>query len=200
MSALELRCRLVLLAYPAGHREKHGGEILGTLLEATPDGRAWPLPGDIAALVIAGLGARCGQNRQGTTWANVLIGVAIGVAAYLCLDASQWVRNTSILSAAARTAPLGQFAGPVWLAPTLVARCDPGLHMPVASHRPRCRIARRCTGLASPWEPSLPRGRARRCPAEPGNSREVRRLARAPGWSLAVAARCDRNWAWLWVP
>jgi hypothetical protein len=43
MSALELRCQLLLRAYPPGYREDRGDEIVGTLLEATPDGRTWPL-------------------------------------------------------------------------------------------------------------------------------------------------------------
>jgi hypothetical protein len=43
MTALERRCRLLLLAYRAAYRRERGAEVLGTLLDATPPGRTWPL-------------------------------------------------------------------------------------------------------------------------------------------------------------
>jgi hypothetical protein len=36
MSALERHCRWLLLAYPAWYRRERSGEILGTVLEASP--------------------------------------------------------------------------------------------------------------------------------------------------------------------
>lgn len=112
MSPLERRCRLLLFGYPVGYRKDRGEEIIGTLLDATPEDRAWPLPRDVLALVIAGLGARFRLNRQRTTTTNVRIAVILGVAAYLCLDISQWLHGGAGWS---------QFAGPAWLGPALVA-------------------------------------------------------------------------------
>jgi hypothetical protein len=87
MTTLERRCRLLLLAYPAGYRQDRGEEIVGTLLEATPEGRAWPLARDVRGLVIGGLRARAAPNRQLTTAANLRVAVAVGAAAYLALTA-----------------------------------------------------------------------------------------------------------------
>lgn len=104
-SLLESRCRVLLLAYPASYREDRGAEIIGTLLEATPENRAWPLLRDVLAIAAGGLAARYAISRQRTLAANVRTGVVVGVAAFLCLD----------------TAPFGQFAGPIWLGPALIA-------------------------------------------------------------------------------
>jgi hypothetical protein len=112
MSRLERRCRMLLLGYPVGYRKSLGEEIIGTLLDATPEGRAWPLPRDVLALVIGGLRARFWLNRQRTTAANVRIAVILAVAGFLCLDTSQWLHGG---------AGWPQFAGPLWLGPALVA-------------------------------------------------------------------------------
>ncbi|MGB6453627.1 MAG: hypothetical protein WBH47_03965, partial [Streptosporangiaceae bacterium] len=58
MPVLERHCRLLLRAYPAAYRQDRGEEIIGTLLEATPAGRSWPLHRDIRGLVVGGLRAR----------------------------------------------------------------------------------------------------------------------------------------------
>ena len=58
MSALERHCRWLLLAYPAWYRRGRAGEMLGTLLEASPPGRRWPSFRDTRALVIGGLRVR----------------------------------------------------------------------------------------------------------------------------------------------
>ncbi|MEU1384213.1 hypothetical protein ABZ429_29580, partial [Streptomyces albidoflavus] len=42
--------RLLLAAYPASHRARHGDEVLGCLAEAYP-GRSWPPPREVAALL-----------------------------------------------------------------------------------------------------------------------------------------------------
>ncbi|MCX4438823.1 hypothetical protein ACFU9O_21175 [Streptomyces albidoflavus] len=49
--------RLLLAAYPASHRARHGDEVLGCLAEAYP-GRSWPPPREVAALLGAGVRAR----------------------------------------------------------------------------------------------------------------------------------------------
>jgi hypothetical protein len=80
---LERHCGLLLRAYPEAYRSERGEEIIGTLLETTPEGRAWPLPMDIRGLVIGGLRARAALNRRNTTAANLRVAVFVGVAAYL---------------------------------------------------------------------------------------------------------------------
>jgi hypothetical protein len=67
MSPFERHCGLLLRAYPAAYRSERGEEIIGTLLETTPEGRAWPRPRDIRSLVVGGLSARAALNRRNTT-------------------------------------------------------------------------------------------------------------------------------------
>lgn len=74
MSSLERRCRWLLLTYPAWYRRERAGEMLGTLLEASPPGRRWPSVRDARALVIGGLRVR------GWTWLLSMLWVAAGVA------------------------------------------------------------------------------------------------------------------------
>jgi hypothetical protein len=103
VTALERRARLLLMAYPAGYRRQRGGEILSTLLEATPAGRDWPLARDSRALVIAGLKVRTGQNRSLGTAVSLHLAALLGVAVYLSLGAGRFVsyflfvvRNTAV--------------------------------------------------------------------------------------------------------
>lgn len=87
MTTLERRCRLLLRAYPAAYRQERGEEIIGTLLEATPPGRSWPLARDVRALASSGLRARAAMNRRLTTAANFRIAALVGVACYLAFSA-----------------------------------------------------------------------------------------------------------------
>jgi hypothetical protein len=93
MSPLERRCRLLLCAYPAAYREARGEEIIGTLLEATPAGRSWPLLRDVRCLISGGLRARAAQPRQFTTAANLRVAALAGIAAYLAFSASAYLSN-----------------------------------------------------------------------------------------------------------
>lgn len=77
MSPLERRCRWLLRAYPAWYRRDRGGEMLGTLLEASPHGARWPSFRDARALVIGGLRVR------GLTWLLSMVWVMIGVGGAL---------------------------------------------------------------------------------------------------------------------
>ena len=61
---LECRIRLMLRAYPPGYRADRGEEVLGTLLEATADGRDWPSARDCWSLLAGGTRARRASNRQ----------------------------------------------------------------------------------------------------------------------------------------
>jgi hypothetical protein len=92
MTPLERRCRLLLRAYPAAYRRDRGEEIIGTLLEATPAGRSWPLARDIRGLVMGGLRARAALNRRQTTAANLRIAVLVGAAGYLAFSAGAYLR------------------------------------------------------------------------------------------------------------
>jgi hypothetical protein len=58
VTPLERHCRLLLRAYPAWYRRERAGEMLGTLLEASPPGRRWPSLRDARSLVIGGLRVR----------------------------------------------------------------------------------------------------------------------------------------------
>jgi len=88
MSTLERHCQLLLCAYPAAYRDARGEEIIGTLLEATPPGRSWPMPRDVRCLIAGGLRARAAQQRQFTTAGNLRVAALAGVAAYLAYGAS----------------------------------------------------------------------------------------------------------------
>jgi hypothetical protein len=91
MTALERRCRLLLRAYPAAYRQQRGEEIIGTLLEATPQGRSWPLARDVRGLAVGGLRARAALNRRLTTAANLRIAVLVGIAGYLAFSAAAYL-------------------------------------------------------------------------------------------------------------
>ena len=58
MSALERHCGWLLHAYPAWYRRDRAGEMLDTLLTASPSGRSWPSVRDARALVTGGLRVR----------------------------------------------------------------------------------------------------------------------------------------------
>lgn len=88
MSTLELRCRLLLFAYPAGYRRERAEEMVGTLLETTPEGRVWPLPRDVWALVLGGLRARSANSRRLGIAANLRLAALFGVAIYLSVVAN----------------------------------------------------------------------------------------------------------------
>jgi hypothetical protein len=74
VTRLERRCRWLLLAYPAWYRRGRGGEMLGTLLEASPPGARWPSVRDARALVTGGVRVR------GWVWLLSELWVAAGVA------------------------------------------------------------------------------------------------------------------------
>ncbi len=93
MSSLERHCRLLLRVYPAAYREVRGDEIIGTLLEATPEGRAWPRARDVRGLIFGGLRARAALNRQRTTAANLREAVLAGAAAFLVYAAASFVSS-----------------------------------------------------------------------------------------------------------
>jgi hypothetical protein len=82
VSALERHCRLLMRSYPAGYRRERADEIVSTLLDTTPGGRTWPLPRDVAALLLAAVRARAPQERPGVL-NSVRLAALLGCAIYL---------------------------------------------------------------------------------------------------------------------
>jgi hypothetical protein len=74
VTPLERRCRWLLRAYPAWYWHRRGGEMLDTLLEASPPSRNWPSFRDARALVLGGLRVR------GWVWWLSFLWVAIGAS------------------------------------------------------------------------------------------------------------------------
>jgi hypothetical protein len=74
VSSLERRCGWLLRAYPGWYRRERSGEMLDTLLAASPPGRRWPSFRDTRALVTGGLRVR------GWTWLASMLWVAGGTA------------------------------------------------------------------------------------------------------------------------
>jgi hypothetical protein len=91
INRLERRCRLLLRLYPVTYRAERGEEIIGTLLEATPAGRTWPLPRDSRGLVAGSLRARAALNRRNTTVANLRVAALVGVATCLAFDVAAYL-------------------------------------------------------------------------------------------------------------
>ena len=80
---LERHARLLVRTYPPAYRADRGEEIVGTLLEATPPGRNWPLAYEAASVISGGLRARRAANlRQGVS-ASLRQAATVGVALYL---------------------------------------------------------------------------------------------------------------------
>ena len=116
ISTFERHCGLLLRSYPEAYRSERGEEIIGTLLETTPEGRAWPLPRDIRSLVTGGLSARAALSRRNTTAANLRVAAFVGVAAYLANQAAGSLGE--VVSAAEHGMP---FAWPTLVVVTLIA-------------------------------------------------------------------------------
>jgi hypothetical protein len=109
---LQRRSRLLLRAYPAAYRRDRGEEIIGTLLEATPEGRRWPQARDARALIAGGVRARAAQNRRRTTAANVRISVLLGAAAFLWMSVAGYLSVSVQYWRLAGIPGLSQTAGP----------------------------------------------------------------------------------------
>jgi hypothetical protein len=111
MSTLERRCWLLMTAYPTEYRRERGEEIIGTLLDTTPQGRGWPLARDVLALIIGGLRARGAANRRLSTAADIRLGVLLGVAIELSACAAgflmDFVTSPAVLGTAHDTAASG---------------------------------------------------------------------------------------------
>jgi hypothetical protein len=87
---LERRVRLLLHAYPPGYRAGRGEEMLGTLLEATLDGRNWPSARDSWSLLVGGTRARRAANQQLGPATSLRQAVVLGLALYVSLESAQF--------------------------------------------------------------------------------------------------------------
>jgi hypothetical protein len=101
MTKLERRCRMLMCAYPAAYRQERAEEMLGTLLDTTPEGRTWPLPRDVGALLAGGLRARTASKRRLTLGTNLRTSVCAGVAAYLGFTALRQLGSVARVAATA---------------------------------------------------------------------------------------------------
>ena len=95
MTGLEQRARLLLRAYPPAYRQTRGEEILGTMLEATPPGRAWPPLRDAWSLVRGGLRARAARNRRAGLAASLRQAALLGFALFLTKIAGEQFQDFS---------------------------------------------------------------------------------------------------------
>jgi hypothetical protein len=75
VTPLERHSRWLLRAYPGWYRRERAGEMLDTLLAASPPGRRWPSVRDTSALVIGGL-----RVRGLPTWCMSILWAALGAA------------------------------------------------------------------------------------------------------------------------
>ena len=73
MTPLERHCGWLLRAYPAWYRRERAGEMLGTLLEASPPGRRWPSFRDARSLIIGGL-----RVRRPLVWCLSILWAVLG--------------------------------------------------------------------------------------------------------------------------
>jgi hypothetical protein len=73
MTPLERRYAWLLRAYPAWYRRERAGEMLGTLLEASPSGERRPSVRDARSLVIGGL-----RVRGPLTWCLSILWAVLG--------------------------------------------------------------------------------------------------------------------------
>jgi hypothetical protein len=123
MTRLERRCRLLLLAYPASYRRERAEEMLGTLLEATPQGRSWPHGRDVRGLLVGGMRARAEVNRQLSLRVSLRTAAYAGILAFLgfisVANLGGFARDA--LTAAHRTEPLSSYNGPYLIALALIA-------------------------------------------------------------------------------
>lgn len=84
--------RVMLLGYPRPYRQRHGAELLGTLLEAHPS-RRLPSLRESAGLLDAGLLARLrGRLEQAPAWAD---GVQLGVLLLALMQAGSVLGRVS---------------------------------------------------------------------------------------------------------
>jgi hypothetical protein len=71
VTPLERHCGWLLRAYPGWYRRERAGEMLDTLLEASPPGKRWPSLRDARALIIGGLRIRGWVRCLSLLWVGI---------------------------------------------------------------------------------------------------------------------------------
>jgi hypothetical protein len=95
-SRLERHARLLLRAYPPAYRADRGEEMLGTLLEATPDGQNWPSARDARSLLAGGLRARAARNARLALAVSLRQAALLGLSLYVVQQVSWGLFTLSI--------------------------------------------------------------------------------------------------------
>lgn len=117
--ALTRRYRRLLRCYPAEYRHERGEELIGTLLDATPPGRTWPAPAEVADLVVQGLRRRMREDATPGLAAGLRIAgpaaltLAAGLTVFLWLYVEWTIGGDSHIGPFRTLAPI---AYAVWLA------------------------------------------------------------------------------------
>jgi hypothetical protein len=153
-TTLEQHCRLLLRAYPESYRRDRGEEIVGTLLEATPQGRAWPLARDVTGLAVGGLRARAALNGQRATAENMRVAALTGVSAFLACMAVSGVAFAVIT----RTPQPGAHFPPAWQQMLTSALILLAVAAVWFSGRPLLRLTAITAALVA-WSLTFPEGR-----------------------------------------
>lgn len=94
-SMLERSARRWLRAYPPAYRAEHGGEIVGTLLDAASAGRAAMPLRDAYSLLIGGLRVRAAQHRRQSVRTGLRLSALLGFALALALTAGGTIGGVS---------------------------------------------------------------------------------------------------------
>jgi hypothetical protein len=164
VTPLERRTRLLLRAYPAWYRRERAGEMLDTLLAASPPGRSWPSARDARALVIGGL-----RVRGLLVWCLSMLWAALGAAGagydfilsmhvpeavYIGVGLPSWVGETDTTYIA------GQLGAMAWLLLTIPVLVT-GLVRLRRAEWALCWAAAWAAGLAlafpvADWQPAAP--------------------------------------------
>ena len=119
MTPLERRYGCLLHAYPAWYRRERAGEMLGTLLEASPSGKRWPSFCDARSLVIGGLRVRAslvlclsilwaGLGALGAGY-NFILSAHVPDAVYPEALTPGWVGEPNMIAVAAQRGALTWF-------------------------------------------------------------------------------------------
>jgi hypothetical protein len=111
VTPLERHCGWLLHAYPSWYRRERAGEMLDTLLEASPPGMMWPSFRDARSLIIGGLRVRgllvlclsvlwTGLGAAGAGY-NFILSTHVPQAVYAYVGIDDWVGEPSAFSTAA---------------------------------------------------------------------------------------------------
>jgi len=95
VTKLERHCRLLLKAYPAAYRRERAEEIVGLLLDVTPEGRNWPTGRDVRGLLAGGIRARAAIGQRPFSTVSYRTPVLVGIATFLATDAVADLRQSA---------------------------------------------------------------------------------------------------------